>query len=87
MRDRRARITDKKAGTAQAPKKFKAFYKGSAIEISSQEHAPDEWSVSFEIPATLFRSHIAVGRMIRSAFMTQDDALEWARKEIDSFHK
>ena len=61
--------------------------KGSTIEISSQEHAPDEWSVFFEIPATLFRSHITVRRIIRSAFMTRDDALEWARKEIDDFVK
>jgi hypothetical protein len=87
MRRKRPRIPNKNSGAAQAPEKFKAFYKGSTIEISSEEHAPDEWSVSFEIPATLFRSHIAVGRIIRSAFMTRDDALAWARKEIDSFNK
>jgi len=87
MRNRRARISDKNAGAARAPEKHKLHYKGSAIEIASQDHAPVKWSVSFEIPATLFRSLIPVGRMMRDGFVTKDDALVWARKEIDGFIK
>ncbi len=87
MRNRRARKTDKNAGAAPAPEKYKSHYKGSAIEIALQEKAPDKWNVSFEIPATLFRSLIPVGRMMRDGFVTRDDALVWARKEIDGFVK
>lgn len=87
MRNRRAGITDKSAGAARAPEKHKLHYKGSVIEITSQDHVPDKWSVSFEIPATLFRSLIPVGRMTRDGFVTRDDALIWARKEIDGFVK
>ena len=87
MRNRSARITNKNAGAVPAPEKYNSHYKGSAIEIASQYHAPDKWSVSFEIPATLFRSLIPVGRMMKDGFVTRDDALAWARKEIDGFVK
>ena len=63
---------------------FKSLYKGSTIEISSHEHVPDHWTVSFEIRAkTLPAGDRTVGWMMRSGFKTREDALDWAKKEID----
>ena len=46
---------------------------------------PDHWTVSFEVLAkTLPASTVAVGWMMSSGFKTREDALEWARKEIDA---
>lgn len=63
---------------------FKSLYKGSTIEIAPHEHVPDHWMVAFDIRAkTLPAGDVAVGWMMRSGFKTREDALDWARKEID----
>jgi len=64
---------------------FKSLYKDSTIEVWSHEYVPDHWTVSFEVLAkTLPASTVAVGWMMSSGFKTREDALEWARKEIDA---
>ena len=87
MRRSRPRITDKNSGTVEAREKFTLLYKGSSIEISSQDHEPAKWNVSFDILAMLYRRPTRVGFMMRSGFITRNDALDWATKEIDGFVK
>ena len=65
---------------------FKLFYKGSTLEITRLEDVPDDWNVSFDIPPSTFYPN-GLGRIVRGGFKTRDDALNWTRKEIDSFHK
>ena len=64
----------------------KLFYKGSTIQISSCEKTPDEWNVSFDIPASILHPN-GMGRIMRGGFRTRDDALNWTIKEIDSFRQ
>ena len=60
-------------------------YKGSSIELSSSERVPEEWTATLEIPPSPLNVK-AVGRMRRGGFRTRDDALKWARAELDSYH-
>ena len=61
-------------------------YKGSTIEVIYGGPVFNGWCVTFEIPATTIqRNAKALGWMSKSGFKTQDDALKWAKAEIDGF--
>ena len=65
---------------------FKSSYKDSTIDIASHEHVPDHWTVSFEVRAKTLSAgdgDVTVGWIVRSGFNTREEALDWARKEID----
>ena len=62
----------------------KLFYKGSTLEITRLENGPDVWNVSFNIPSSTYYPN-GMGWIQRGGFKTREDALNWTRKEIDSF--
>ena len=65
---------------------LKLDYKGSTIEIISGEPVFDGWCVTFVIPATTMSCNAEPRSwMAKSGFKTQDDALEWAKEQIDYF--